>query len=100
PHTELRNRARVKMEQIKPGSTLPRGKKEGGLTVKLFKGHYTSFRASTRIRGSLNHSALPHDRPGSAVHGQGSGRLRTAQTRLSDRPISRMRIASRRSAKC
>ncbi|MGH8654143.1 MAG: hypothetical protein ACREYE_19145, partial [Gammaproteobacteria bacterium] len=35
-------RARVKMEQIKPGSTLPRGKKEGGLTVKLFKGHYTS----------------------------------------------------------
>ncbi|MGH8651520.1 MAG: hypothetical protein ACREYE_04760 [Gammaproteobacteria bacterium] len=30
------------MEQIKPGSTLPRGKKEGGLTVKLFKGHYTS----------------------------------------------------------
>ncbi|MGH8656716.1 MAG: hypothetical protein ACREYE_33065, partial [Gammaproteobacteria bacterium] len=34
-------RARVKMEQIKPGSTLPRGKKEGGLTVKLFKGHYT-----------------------------------------------------------
>ncbi|MGH8654259.1 MAG: hypothetical protein ACREYE_19775, partial [Gammaproteobacteria bacterium] len=35
-------RARVKMEQIKPRSTLPRGKKEGGLTVKLFKGHYTS----------------------------------------------------------
>ncbi|MGH8656695.1 MAG: hypothetical protein ACREYE_32945, partial [Gammaproteobacteria bacterium] len=35
-------RARVKMEQIKPGSTLPRGKKEGGLTVKLFKGHYTT----------------------------------------------------------
>ncbi|MGH7261714.1 MAG: hypothetical protein ACREI9_13730, partial [Nitrospiraceae bacterium] len=35
-------RARVKMEQIKPGSTLPRGEKEGGLTVKLFKGHYTS----------------------------------------------------------
>ncbi|MGH8654153.1 MAG: hypothetical protein ACREYE_19205 [Gammaproteobacteria bacterium] len=34
-------RARVKMEQIKPRSTLPRGKKEGGLTVKLFKGHYT-----------------------------------------------------------
>ncbi|MGH8652419.1 MAG: hypothetical protein ACREYE_09695, partial [Gammaproteobacteria bacterium] len=34
-------RARVKMEQIKPGSTLPRGKKEGGLTVKLFKRHYT-----------------------------------------------------------
>ncbi|MGH8654314.1 MAG: hypothetical protein ACREYE_20070, partial [Gammaproteobacteria bacterium] len=34
-------RARVKMEQIKLGSTLPRGKKEGGLTVKLFKGHYT-----------------------------------------------------------
>ncbi|MGH8652725.1 MAG: hypothetical protein ACREYE_11410, partial [Gammaproteobacteria bacterium] len=33
-------RARVKMEQIKLGSTLPRGKKEGGLTVKLFKGHY------------------------------------------------------------
>ncbi|MGH8654094.1 MAG: GumC family protein [Gammaproteobacteria bacterium] len=30
------------MEQIKPRSTLPRGKKEGGLTVKLFKGHYTS----------------------------------------------------------
>ncbi|MGH8652964.1 MAG: hypothetical protein ACREYE_12700 [Gammaproteobacteria bacterium] len=30
------------MEQIKPGSTLPRGKKEGSLTVKLFKGHYTS----------------------------------------------------------
>ncbi|MGH8654120.1 MAG: hypothetical protein ACREYE_19000 [Gammaproteobacteria bacterium] len=29
------------MEQIKPRSTLPRGKKEGGLTVKLFKGHYT-----------------------------------------------------------
>ncbi|MGH8654241.1 MAG: hypothetical protein ACREUI_07630, partial [Burkholderiales bacterium] len=37
-------RARVKMEQIKPRSTLPRGKKEGGLTVKLFKGHYTSYR--------------------------------------------------------
>ncbi|MGH8654253.1 MAG: hypothetical protein ACREYE_19745, partial [Gammaproteobacteria bacterium] len=37
-------RARVKMEQIKPRSTLPRGKKEGGLTVKLFKGHYTSVR--------------------------------------------------------
>ncbi|MGH8652953.1 MAG: hypothetical protein ACREYE_12645, partial [Gammaproteobacteria bacterium] len=36
-------RARVKMEQIKPRSTLPRGKKEGGLTVKLFKEHYTSF---------------------------------------------------------
>ncbi|MGH8654101.1 MAG: hypothetical protein ACREYE_18900, partial [Gammaproteobacteria bacterium] len=36
-------RARVKMEQIKPRSTLPRGKKEGGLTVKLFKGHYTSL---------------------------------------------------------
>ncbi|MGH8652122.1 MAG: hypothetical protein ACREYE_08040, partial [Gammaproteobacteria bacterium] len=36
-------RARVKMEQIKPRSTLPRGKKEGGLTVKLFKGHYTRF---------------------------------------------------------
>ncbi|MGH8656810.1 MAG: hypothetical protein ACREYE_33560, partial [Gammaproteobacteria bacterium] len=35
-------RARVKMEQIKPRSTLPRGKKEGGLTVKLFKGHYAS----------------------------------------------------------
>ncbi|MGH8651296.1 MAG: hypothetical protein ACREYE_03505, partial [Gammaproteobacteria bacterium] len=35
-------RARVKLEQIKPRSTLPRGKKEGGLTVKLFKGHYTS----------------------------------------------------------
>ncbi|MGH8652620.1 MAG: hypothetical protein ACREYE_10825, partial [Gammaproteobacteria bacterium] len=34
-------RARVKMEQIKPRSTLPRGKKEGGLTIKLFKGHYT-----------------------------------------------------------
>ncbi|MGH8650909.1 MAG: hypothetical protein ACREYE_01450 [Gammaproteobacteria bacterium] len=34
-------RARVKMEQIKPRSTLSRGKKEGGLTVKLFKGHYT-----------------------------------------------------------
>ncbi|MGH8651177.1 MAG: hypothetical protein ACREYE_02865 [Gammaproteobacteria bacterium] len=31
------------MEQIKPRSTLPRGKKEGGLTVKLFKGHYTSL---------------------------------------------------------
>ncbi|MGH8656053.1 MAG: hypothetical protein ACREYE_29470 [Gammaproteobacteria bacterium] len=30
------------MEQIKPRSTLPRGKKEGGLTVKLFKGHYNS----------------------------------------------------------
>ncbi|MGH8652226.1 MAG: hypothetical protein ACREYE_08635, partial [Gammaproteobacteria bacterium] len=39
-------RARVKMEQIKPRSTLPRGKKEGGLTVKLFKGHYTSKAAS------------------------------------------------------
>ncbi|MGH8652311.1 MAG: hypothetical protein ACREYE_09120, partial [Gammaproteobacteria bacterium] len=38
-------RARVKMEQIKPRSTLPRGKKEGGLTVKLFKGHYTSRNA-------------------------------------------------------
>ncbi|MGH8653672.1 MAG: hypothetical protein ACREYE_16555, partial [Gammaproteobacteria bacterium] len=37
-------RARVKMEQIKPRSTLPRGKKEGGLTVKLFKGHYTRYR--------------------------------------------------------
>ncbi|MGH8654645.1 MAG: hypothetical protein ACREYE_21865 [Gammaproteobacteria bacterium] len=35
-------RARVTMEQIKPRPTLPRGKKEGGLTVKLFKGHYTS----------------------------------------------------------
>ncbi|MGH8655847.1 MAG: hypothetical protein ACREYE_28350 [Gammaproteobacteria bacterium] len=34
------------MEQIKPGSTLPRGKKEGGLTVKLFKGHYTSLASS------------------------------------------------------
>ncbi|MGH8654213.1 MAG: hypothetical protein ACREYE_19520 [Gammaproteobacteria bacterium] len=31
------------MEQIKPRSTLPRGKKEGGLAVKLFKGHYTSI---------------------------------------------------------
>ncbi|MGH8655576.1 MAG: hypothetical protein ACREYE_26900, partial [Gammaproteobacteria bacterium] len=40
-------RARVKMEQIKPGSTLPRGKKEGGLTVKLFKGHYTSLAVAT-----------------------------------------------------
>ncbi|MGH8654737.1 MAG: hypothetical protein ACREYE_22370 [Gammaproteobacteria bacterium] len=30
------------MEQTKPRSTLPRGKKEGGLTVRLFKGHYTS----------------------------------------------------------
>ncbi|MGH8650691.1 MAG: hypothetical protein ACREYE_00280, partial [Gammaproteobacteria bacterium] len=36
-------RARVKMEQIKPRSTLPRGKKEGGLTVKLSKGHYTTL---------------------------------------------------------
>ncbi|MGH8654233.1 MAG: hypothetical protein ACREYE_19635, partial [Gammaproteobacteria bacterium] len=40
-------RARVKMEQIKPRSTLPRGKKEGDLTVKLFKGHYTSPSSST-----------------------------------------------------
>ncbi|MGH8655613.1 MAG: hypothetical protein ACREYE_27090, partial [Gammaproteobacteria bacterium] len=39
-------RARVKMEQIKPRSTLPRGKKEGGLTVRLFKGHYTSSRVA------------------------------------------------------
>ncbi|MGH8654368.1 MAG: hypothetical protein ACREYE_20360 [Gammaproteobacteria bacterium] len=39
------------MEQIKPGSTLPRGKKEGGLTVKLFKGHYTRFCRSLRERG-------------------------------------------------
>ncbi|MGH8654107.1 MAG: hypothetical protein ACREYE_18935, partial [Gammaproteobacteria bacterium] len=46
-------RARVKMEQIKPRSTLPRGKKEGGLTVKLFKGHYTSTkreRSKSRLR--------------------------------------------------
>ncbi|MGH8650684.1 MAG: hypothetical protein ACREYE_00235, partial [Gammaproteobacteria bacterium] len=41
-------RARVKMEQIKPRSTLPRGKKEGGLTVKLFKGHYTKLRRCRR----------------------------------------------------
>ncbi|MGH8655607.1 MAG: hypothetical protein ACREYE_27060, partial [Gammaproteobacteria bacterium] len=41
-------RARVKMEQIKPRSTLPRGKKEGGLTVKLFKGHYTSDNGGVR----------------------------------------------------
>ncbi|MGH8651251.1 MAG: hypothetical protein ACREYE_03265, partial [Gammaproteobacteria bacterium] len=43
-------RARVKMEQIKPRSTLPRGKKEGGLTVKLFKGHYTRFYRARSIR--------------------------------------------------
>ncbi|MGH8656813.1 MAG: hypothetical protein ACREYE_33575, partial [Gammaproteobacteria bacterium] len=42
-------RARVKMEQIKPRSTLPRGKKEGGLTVKLFKGHYTSTPCSLGV---------------------------------------------------
>ncbi|MGH8653266.1 MAG: hypothetical protein ACREYE_14365 [Gammaproteobacteria bacterium] len=38
------------MEQYKPRSTLPRGKKEGGLPVKLFKGHYTSI-ADTRSSG-------------------------------------------------
>ncbi|MGH8651819.1 MAG: hypothetical protein ACREYE_06375, partial [Gammaproteobacteria bacterium] len=43
-------RARVKMEQIKPRSTLPRGKKEGGLTVKLFKGHYTSLLVFSRLK--------------------------------------------------
>ncbi|MGH8654168.1 MAG: hypothetical protein ACREYE_19280, partial [Gammaproteobacteria bacterium] len=47
-------RARVKMEQIKPGSTLPRGKKEGGLTVKLFKGHYT--RIKRNVAGSGAHA--------------------------------------------
>ncbi len=36
------DRARAKVEQIKPGSTLPRGEKEDGLIVKLFTGHYTS----------------------------------------------------------
>ncbi|MGH8651454.1 MAG: hypothetical protein ACREYE_04375, partial [Gammaproteobacteria bacterium] len=49
-------RARVKMEQIKPRSTLPRGKKEGGLPVKLFKGHYTKL--SSKILLSRLHLAL------------------------------------------
>lgn len=35
-------RARAKMEQIKPGSTLPRRKKKAArLCVYLFLGHYT-----------------------------------------------------------
>ncbi|MGH8652712.1 MAG: hypothetical protein ACREYE_11345, partial [Gammaproteobacteria bacterium] len=52
-------RARVKLEQIKPRSTLPRGKKEGGLTVKLFKGHYTSQRLA---RASCRRPAVARDR--------------------------------------
>ncbi|MGH8651065.1 MAG: hypothetical protein ACREYE_02285, partial [Gammaproteobacteria bacterium] len=62
-------RARVKMEQIKPGSTLPRGKKEGGLTVKLFKGHYTrsvhhSLRlGAVRYRGCALGLSPVTDRP-------------------------------------
>ncbi|MGH8655581.1 MAG: hypothetical protein ACREYE_26925 [Gammaproteobacteria bacterium] len=48
------------MEQIKPGSTLPRGKKEGGLTVKLFKGHYTRY-------------PVPRPPDGIPRHGSGHG---------------------------
>ncbi|MGH8650866.1 MAG: hypothetical protein ACREYE_01210, partial [Gammaproteobacteria bacterium] len=51
-------RARVKMEQIKPRSTLPRGKKEGGLTVKLFKGHYTSSLTGTWVTREDSNNAL------------------------------------------
>ncbi|MGH8655362.1 MAG: hypothetical protein ACREYE_25755, partial [Gammaproteobacteria bacterium] len=47
-------RARVKMEQIKPRSTLPRGKKEGGLTVKLFKEHYTRIGQGSKALEDLH----------------------------------------------
>ncbi|MGH8653565.1 MAG: hypothetical protein ACREYE_15990, partial [Gammaproteobacteria bacterium] len=53
-------RARVKMEQIKPRSTLPRGKKEGGLTVKLFKGHYTSTESRVQAVEALWRHTADH----------------------------------------
>ncbi|MGH8651391.1 MAG: hypothetical protein ACREYE_04025, partial [Gammaproteobacteria bacterium] len=53
-------RARVKMEQIKPRSTLPRGKKEGGLTVKLFKGHHTRSHHERARRNPIIRSGHSH----------------------------------------
>ena len=52
------DRARVKMEQIKPGSTQP-GEKEGGYSVKLYTGHTTSLITSYRRARSKRSLGVP-----------------------------------------